>query len=90
MLAVDSLDVFYGSIHAVDGASLRVDAGETVALIGSNGAGKSTLLKTISGLMRARAGSIRHAGADITMPRPTGSSGAACRSVPRAAGCSVG
>ncbi len=66
MLAVDSLDVFYGSIRAVDGASLRVEQGETVALIGSNGAGKSTLLKTISGLMRARSGTIRYAGADIT------------------------
>ena len=66
VLAVDSLDVFYGSIRAVDGASLRVEQGETVALIGSNGAGKSTLLKTISGLMRARSGTIRYAGADIT------------------------
>ena len=66
MLTIDSLSVFYGSIRAVDGASLRVDAGETVALIGSNGAGKSTLLKTISGLMRARSGTISYAGSDIT------------------------
>jgi branched-chain amino acid transport system ATP-binding protein len=66
MLAIDSLSVFYGSIRAVDGASLRVDAGETVALIGSNGAGKSTLLKTISGLMRARSGTTTYLGTDIT------------------------
>ena len=66
MLAIDSVSVFYGSIRALDGASLHVDAGETVALIGSNGAGKSTLLKTISGLMRARSGSITYEGVDIT------------------------
>ena len=66
MLVIESLSVFYGSIRAVDGASIRVDAGETVALIGSNGAGKSTLLKTISGLMRARSGTITHEGTDIT------------------------
>ncbi len=66
MLVIEGVSVYYGSIRAVDGASLRVDAGETVAIIGSNGAGKSTLLKTISGLMQARAGTIRYAGADIT------------------------
>jgi branched-chain amino acid transport system ATP-binding protein len=66
MLAIDALSVYYGSIRAVDGASLHVDAGETVAIIGSNGAGKSTLLKTISGLMRARAGAISYQGLDIT------------------------
>ncbi|MCY7418337.1 MAG: ABC transporter ATP-binding protein [Chloroflexi bacterium] len=66
MLVIEGVRVYYGSICAVDGASLRVDAGETVAIIGSNGAGKSTLLKTISGLMQARAGTIRYAGTDIT------------------------
>ncbi len=66
MLAIDSLTVYYGSIRAVDDATLRVDVGETVALIGSNGAGKSTTLKTISGLMRPRSGSIVYEGTDIT------------------------
>jgi len=66
MLVIEGVSVYYGSIRAVDGASLHVDAGETVAIIGSNGAGKSTLLKTISGLMQARAGTIRYAGTDIT------------------------
>ena len=66
MLGIDALSVYYGSIRAVDGASLRVDSGETVAIIGSNGAGKSTLLKTISGLMRARGGTITYEGVDIT------------------------
>ncbi len=66
MLGIDALSVYYGSIRAVDGASLRVESGETVAIIGSNGAGKSTLLKTISGLMRGRGGKITYEGVDIT------------------------
>lgn len=66
LLEVADLSVYYGSIRALEGASLRVDRGETVAIIGSNGAGKSTLLKTISGLMRARSGSITYDGVDIT------------------------
>jgi branched-chain amino acid transport system ATP-binding protein len=66
MLGIEALSVYYGSIRAVDGASLRVEPGETVAIIGSNGAGKSTLLKTISGLMRARSGTITYEGVDIT------------------------
>ncbi len=66
MLAIESVSVYYGSIRALDGVTLHVDQGQTVALIGSNGAGKSTLLKTVSGLMRARSGSIRYEGSDIT------------------------
>jgi branched-chain amino acid transport system ATP-binding protein len=45
--------------------TLRVDAGETVALIGANGAGKTTLLHTISGLNRVSSGDIRFEGASI-------------------------
>jgi branched-chain amino acid transport system ATP-binding protein len=66
MLVIEDLGVSYGSIRAVQEATLRVAAGELVALIGSNGAGKSTLLKTISGLLRSRAGSVVFEGTDIT------------------------
>lgn len=58
LLAVKNLDVFYGAIHALADVSLDVDEGEIVTLIGANGAGKSTCLRTISGLVRARAGEI--------------------------------
>jgi branched-chain amino acid transport system ATP-binding protein len=65
LLEVDSLDVFYGAIHALKGLSLSVDEGEIVTLIGANGAGKSTTLKAISGLLRPRHGTIRFAGQEI-------------------------
>jgi branched-chain amino acid transport system ATP-binding protein len=66
MLELRDLHVFYGNIRAVDGASLRVETGELVAIIGSNGAGKSTTLKAISGLLRPRSGAIVYDGRDIT------------------------
>ncbi|MFN8566325.1 MAG: ABC transporter ATP-binding protein [Kouleothrix sp.] len=65
MLELDNIQVFYGSIRALNGVSLRVGRGELVALIGSNGAGKSTTLKTISGLLRARTGRLTYEGRDI-------------------------
>ena len=51
MLKVESLDVYYGEIHALKGVSLEVRQGEIVTLLGNNGAGKTTTLKTISGLL---------------------------------------
>lgn len=66
MLELRDLQVYYGSIRALDGISFQVNEGELVALIGSNGAGKSTTLKTISGLLRPRQGTIRFHGQDIT------------------------
>ena len=57
---------FYGAIQALHGVDLDVAEGEIVTLIGANGAGKSTLLMTICGNPRARAGTIRLEGQDIT------------------------
>ena len=59
LLEVDNIHTYYGHIHALQGVSLEVDAGEIVTLIGANGAGKSTTLKTISGVLHPARGAIR-------------------------------
>ena len=60
LLDINDLHVAYGAgVLALQGVSLRVRAGEVVALIGANGAGKTTLLKTIAGVVPARSGEIR-------------------------------
>ena len=70
LLEVSGIDVFYGRVQAVRGASLEVDTGEIVALIGSNGAGKTTTLRTISGLIHPSRGTIKFNGKDITHTEP--------------------
>ncbi|MEI7984368.1 MAG: ABC transporter ATP-binding protein [Armatimonadota bacterium] len=70
MLEIKGINVFYGAIQALDDVTIHVNPGEIVAIIGSNGAGKSTLLRTISGLIRARTGSISYNGVDITDAQP--------------------
>ncbi len=65
LLEVNDLKVAYGSILAVKGLSLTVNEGEIVTLIGSNGAGKSTTLRTISGLLKPKAGTITFMGERI-------------------------
>lgn len=59
MLSVDTLQVYYGAIHAIKGVSFEVSQGEIVTLIGANGAGKSTILNTIAGLIRPKEGDCR-------------------------------
>jgi branched-chain amino acid transport system ATP-binding protein len=54
LLEVRALDAHYGDFQALFGVSIRVDAGQVVAVIGANGAGKTTLLASIAGLIRAR------------------------------------
>ena len=90
MLEIVDLHAAYGNIRVLDGVSLRVRTGETVAIIGSNGAGKSTMLRTISGLMRAREGPSRTKASTSRMPRRTGSWRSASPTAPRVAVSSVG
>jgi len=59
MLQIRDLSVSYGGIKALRGINMDVPDGKIVTLIGANGAGKSTLLRTISGLVKAEAGSIK-------------------------------
>ncbi len=66
MLDVQDLVTDYGPVRAVDGVSLRVEAGNVTAVLGANGAGKTSLLRTISGLVRASAGRVSLGGEDIT------------------------
>jgi branched-chain amino acid transport system ATP-binding protein len=70
MLLLENVEVAYGAIRAVKGITLSVGPGELVALIGSNGAGKTTTLRTISGLLRPRAGRLTYDGADLTRLPP--------------------
>ena len=65
MLQAEDLNVYYGSIHAIQGVSFTVNKGEIVTLIGANGAGKSTTLNTISGLLRSKTGSLTFRGENI-------------------------
>ncbi len=70
-LEVKDLDVRYGRVHAVRGMSLKVEAGEVVAVLGANGAGKSSLLKALMGLEPAAGGTVMLDGADITRWPPS-------------------
>src|SRR6056297_2578939 len=58
MLAIESLSADYGAARALFDVSLKVAAGETVALVGANGAGKTTLLKSVMGLVKPSGGRI--------------------------------
>ena len=66
MLTLDSVNVFYGAIHALRNVALTVNAGEVVTLIGANGAGKSTTLRAITGLLTPKSGRVSFEGQDIT------------------------
>ena len=66
VLKLSGLEAGYGRIRALLGIDLEVREGQIVTLLGANGAGKSTTLKTISGLVRASAGSVEFMGEDIT------------------------
>jgi branched-chain amino acid transport system ATP-binding protein len=61
MLRVENLHTHYGKSHVLQGASLRVEDGEAVALLGRNGVGKTTTLKSIMGLVPPSNGAVTFA-----------------------------
>jgi branched-chain amino acid transport system ATP-binding protein len=60
LLAVESLQAWYGESHVLHGVDFKVRAGEVVTLLGRNGAGKTTTLKAIMGMVGKRTGSVRY------------------------------
>jgi branched-chain amino acid transport system ATP-binding protein len=66
ILKVAQLRAGYGAVEVLRGVDLTVNAGETVALLGSNGAGKTTLNGVLSGLVKVRSGQVTFEGQDIT------------------------
>jgi heme exporter protein A len=62
---VEGLERSYGDHLALDGVSFRLEAGQTLAVLGANGAGKSTLLRVLAGLLRPHAGVVSVLGARL-------------------------
>jgi branched-chain amino acid transport system ATP-binding protein len=69
MLKLQNVEAGYGSVQALFGLSLDVQAGEIVCLIGVNGAGKTTTLRVITGALPASAGAVEFEGKPITRRR---------------------
>ena len=82
LLKIAGLGAGYGDVQVLWGIDLEVLPGEITCIIGSNGAGKTTLLRTISGLVRAKTGSVRFAGTEITGADPHVVLGAGIAHVP--------
>jgi branched-chain amino acid transport system ATP-binding protein len=70
LLQINDLVVRYGEIEALRGASIGVDEGQVVTLLGANGAGKSTTLRAISGLIKPAAGEVLFDGKPISSLGP--------------------
>ena len=70
MLRIEGLSAGYSAIPVLNGVSIKVDAGQFVAIVRPNGAGKTTLFKTISGIVRPSAGSIIFEATDLLAIRP--------------------
>jgi len=71
MLNIDALSAGYSAVPVLKGVSIRVEAGQFVAIVGPNGAGKTTLFKSISGIVTPSAGSITFEGADLLALPPS-------------------
>jgi D-xylose transport system ATP-binding protein len=70
LVEMEEIRVSFGGVHAVNGVSIDLRAGEVVGLVGGNGAGKSTLMKVLSGAQAPDSGEIRIEGAAATIRNP--------------------
>ena len=68
-IELDNLERRYGERVALAGVSLRLEQGQTLAVLGGNGAGKTTLLRVLAGLLRPHAGRARVLGAELPAER---------------------
>lgn len=69
-LVLDNVDLYYNRVHALRGLSLEVNDGEIVSLLGNNGAGKTSTLSMISGLVRAKSGTVTWGDKDLAKLQP--------------------
>jgi branched-chain amino acid transport system ATP-binding protein len=65
LLETENLTARYGDFQALFGVSIRLEEGETIAIIGANGAGKTTLMRSLSGVLANEPGAIRLSGEPI-------------------------
>ncbi|MDH5105064.1 amino acid ABC transporter ATP-binding protein [Lentilactobacillus diolivorans] len=65
MIEFQDVQKYYGSFHALKDINLKIEAGETVVLIGPSGSGKSTLIRTVNGLERIQEGKLIVNGQDL-------------------------
>jgi D-xylose transport system ATP-binding protein len=70
LVEMRNIRVAFGGVHAVDGVTVDLHAGEVVGLVGGNGAGKSTLIRTLSGAHKPDSGEIRIDGQPVTISSP--------------------
>ncbi len=70
LVEMTDISISFGGIRAVDHASISLNRGEVVGLLGHNGAGKSTLIKILSGAYKRDAGDIRINGEAATINNP--------------------
>lgn len=66
MIEIEDLHVSYGQSEVIHGVNLRAEAGQIVAVMGRNGMGKTTLFKSLMGVLRSTAGTIKIGGVDVT------------------------
>ena len=65
-LQVQDVSAGYGRLEVLHGVTVGVQTSSIAAVVGANGAGKTTLLRTVSGLLRARTGTVRLGDRDVT------------------------